>query len=318
MSIELYTRTKGGWLVRPDIEFFQFPGGEWHLRGSDYSDFQAHYAVVHGGSADDIVKLLLWQDFLADRNDYEAQLKLHAFVPYLPAARADRGKPFGARVYMGLLSEFAGSLYYTDPHSQVVVDELTDYRSTSQTVVEIPFEKAAVRAVAGRSGITSYVGVIAPDKGAHARAQRVGDALQVPTYFASKQRDFETGKLSSFNAPEEWTVDYDFRRDTIRGMPVVRDGDAVYKAVPPTEGRYLVVDDICDGGGTFMGLASVLGIPRENLDLWVTHGIFSGNAGQLVHAYGNVFTTDSHPGAHNPEVGARVTPLLPYFIEYAK
>lgn len=286
MSIEFFTRTESGWIVKPNIEVFQFPGGEWHIRGDIDTDMR-QYAVVRGGSADDIVQLLLWAD-MASNDQYS---NIAAFVPYLPGARADRGHPFGAGVYASLIRVFPGQeLYYIDPHSPVIVEQLS-------WANEIAFEYMVERAI----GLNQYDAVIAPDKGAHDRAKRVGDMLGVPTYFASKTRDFATGKLSGFQPPKEF---YEWGSE----------GATSRLATP---GNYLVVDDICDGGGTFMGLAGALRIPRENLDLWVTHGVFSGQAEKLNEYYGNIYTTDSHPGAKNEKVGAHVISVLPEFFERA-
>ena len=83
---------------------------------------------------------------------------------------------------------------------------------------------------------------------------------------ASKRRDVATGKLSGF------AVD-----------------------LPEGEGNYLVVDDICDGGGTFMGLADAAHASeyRATLDLFVTHGVFSKGVGPLQTRYRTVYTTNS-------------------------
>ena len=94
--------------------------------------------------------------------------------------------------------------------------------------------------------------------------------------FDRKVRDFATGKLSTFQCEDL-----------------------------PETGRLLVVDDICDGGGTFMGLAQATGLPKERLDLWVSHGVFSRRAAQITSAYGCIFTTDSHPGHRNPDLPDR-------------
>ena len=150
--------------------------------------------------------------------------------------------------------------------------------------------RAVRNAVSGRAFTAAdngYVGVIAPDKGAVARAEHVADALHLPLFKATKERDFETGKLSHFAVE-----------------PL------------PEAGRLLVVDDICDGGGTFCGLAEAAGVGRERLSLWVSHGIFSGKANQLRDYYSTVYTTDSHPGARRADVGAHVTSVLPYLIQH--
>jgi ribose-phosphate pyrophosphokinase len=306
MSIEFWGRAPSGHLVRTNFKPFQFPGGEWHITKEDIIEYIEYFAVVRGASTDDLMVAAMWADLLMATT----HARRHLFLPYLPAARADRGEPAGVQIYRNMVENIAAhSIVYIDPHSDVSDDlyrgDRGSYLNISPLVgYPIPVERVTVRAVGGSEPGSRYAGVIAPDKGAHRRAQRVGDKLGVPTYFAGKERDFDSGKLLKFTAPAQWTH-----------QEYAGNGDVVEVEYPPTEGRYLVVDDICDGGGTFMGLAGVLGIPRENLDLWVTHGIFSGNAGQLTEAYGNIFTTDSHPGAYNEAVGAKVTKLLPYFYE---
>lgn len=203
-----------------------------------------------------------------------------AQIPYLPGARQDRGTPFGARVYANLINSMqADRVVCFDPHSAIMPSLINNL-----TVIH----SDAVIAASLPNHQRGYVGVIAPDAGAVDRARRAAVALEVPLYQATKVRDFATGKLSSFECEEL-----------------------------PETGRLLVVDDICDGGGTFMGLAQATGLPKERLDLWVSHGVFSGRAAQLTGAYGEIFTTDSHPGHLNPEVNATVVPLAAFLVSTA-
>ena len=283
MSIEFLARVAQGWIVRPNFEVMQFPGGEQYIKNHDTTEYVEHFAIVRGADANDLVLAAMWRMMV----NYQSHAPTHLFVPYIPGARDDRGATLGAVAYTTLIQGvYASSVTYVDIHSEDALGYLTH----SVDAKPLRLQDIVSNAVAGRSELRPgpYDAVIAPDKGAVSRAKLVGDRLGVRTLFATKERDPETGKLSNF---------------------------AFDVSQVSAHGRYLVVDDICDGGGTFMGLASVLKRNRENLDLWVTHGVFSGNAGQLVEAYGNVFTTDSHPGAYNEKVGARVTKLLPYFLE---
>jgi ribose-phosphate pyrophosphokinase len=113
----------------------------------------------------------------------------------------------------------------------------------------------------------------------------VADKLNVPLIVARKERNFETGALRSYDLPK----------------------------LDPTK-RHLVVDDICDGGGTFALLAQAAGVPKSQLALWVTHGIFSGAATNLSNYYEHILTTDSHPG-HN-RVGCATTIVPVYTAMY--
>lgn len=203
--------------------------------------------------------------------------KIIAFIPYLPGARQDRGNPFGAQVYANLINSMnADKIVCFDPHSPVMPAMINRLRVVTP-------EAVIARAV--KKVLSGYAGVICPDEGARTRTAITAEALGLPLFHAAKHRDFVTGKLSGFTCDEL-----------------------------PTEGRFLVVDDICDGGGTFMGLAAATGLGPDRLDLWVSHGVFSGNAGQLRNAFGNIFTTDSHPGASNPDVAATITPLISHLI----
>lgn len=185
---------------------------------------------------------------------------ISAGIPYLPGARQDRrypGEALSAKVYAELINACdLETVVVLDPHSEVMVSHLDRV-----AVLDLPSIVAA-----SFSGFRPQ-GVIVPDAGAVKRASAVADALGVPTYQAFKKRDTTTGKLSGFTCE-----------------PL------------PDRGHFLVVDDICDGGGTFKGLAEATGVGKDRLSLWVTHGVFSAGAETLSVYYDRVFTTNSHPG----------------------
>lgn len=258
--------------VRPaDHKQIIFPGGEAHVSISERLFF-TQVAYLQGTDANDIMKLAMWADAW---QRHETKVKTILVMPYLPAARMDRGVPFGAKVYADMINAMdIDRIICIDPHSDVA-PALYD-RLTSVRLDELPLWSRA-------PWLEPYVGVIAPDAGAHKRAEAVAGKMGVPVYQASKKRDFATGKLSGFGCE-----------------PL------------PEEGKFLLVDDICDGGGTFLGLANALDVGRDRLGLWVTHGIFSGAAlNRLSLKFSDIYTTDSHPGYNQPGVTATV-----YLLEY--
>lgn len=263
----------------PPDRFMRFPAGEAHVvEGSYPFEIEKGFVLIQGADANDYLSAAMWIDLMHQRG-----AKVAALVPYLPGARQDRGRPFGAQVYANLINSLGADQVITvDPHSSVMpelVDNLTVIRAWR--VVQV----ALGTSVVSDTVASGYVGVICPDEGAYERTEQVGHALQLPVYHATKKRDFATGKLSGFACEKL-----------------------------PEEGRLLVVDDICDGGGTFLGLAEATGLGPDRLDLWVTHGIFSGDrtaSVALSDAFGDVFTTDSHPGYKNSYVSPYVFRLLP-------
>ncbi len=179
-------------------------------------------------------------------------------LPYFPGARQDRvtnGSALTVKVYADIIN--------AQGFENVTIVDPHSYVTPAlinRCIVVDPAEKVATFA-----GDYAYGGVIAPDAGAVKRAQSVADRLKIPMLQGRKVRDVTTGALSAFEIE------------------------------PLTHHRYLVVDDICDGGATFIGLANKIHDqwPGFVLDLWVTHGIFSKGLKELFGHYQRIGTTDS-------------------------
>ena len=282
--IRLYAKTLDGWTTPSSLEVFTFPGGEPHVRvipGQQDYKVKAQYAVVYRPTMEDLIALALLGETVRDRRE-----KFYVAIPYVPFARADRGVPNGAQFIGDYLSSWtlAHKFAILDPHSPQVVNHL--YSQDGRKAIQLPLPQIVHAATLSQP----YVGIIAPDKGAYARAKAVADYMHLPVYQAGKTRDFETGQLSGFECE-----------------PL------------PKEGTLLLVDDICDGGGTFIGLADTLlktqNVEPHRLDLWVSHGIFSKGLSALTQKFGTVYTTDSWADANFPQGNSfKIVNLLPYIF----
>jgi ribose-phosphate pyrophosphokinase len=182
----------------------------------------------------------------------------HAVIPYFPGARQDRRQPgeaLSVKVYADIVNAMnLASVSILDPHSAVIVALLDR--------VNVLPDKGAYRAMTWGTTVDA---LIAPDAGALKRTEAVAQMFNVPVVQATKKRDMSTGRLTGFSVPDI-------------------DNTKVYG----------IVDDICDGGGTFIGLAQATGLDRGHLRLYVTHGIFSGVARDTLPVfYGSIHTTNS-------------------------
>lgn len=177
-------------------------------------------------------------------------------LPYLPGARQDRINPTGDVLFTAL--SVARMINERNFSRVISVDPHSpEMPSLIKNFVEYPLERVAARVYKG------YGGVIAPDKGAKDRAERFAAVLGTDVTYASKTRDVSTGRLTGFGVDVE-------------------------------PGRhYLVVDDICDGGGTFLGLGEKIKEQGAHADLFVTHGIFSKGTDALKSIYKNIYTTNT-------------------------
>lgn len=208
---------------------------------------------------DNIFALGLTMDAL---KHYHPACNFHLLMPYTPYARQDRacspGEAFSLR-FVGKVINGMGftSVMVLDPHSGVTDACIDNLQVVNQ------FD------IFGRI-YTSFreVYIVAPDQGASKKcedfAKRVGAAGVIT---CSKVREMSTGK--------------------ILGLRLLDD--------VPESAHLLVLDDICDGGRTFIEVSKAIMEVSEplTLDLAVTHGLFTKGAGVLSDYYDTIYTTDS-------------------------
>lgn len=102
------------------------------------------------------------------------------------------------------------------------------------------------------------IALVAPDDGATKRVLPLAPRYGLLFAQGKKHRDTNTGALSGFSIEPMWDMD---KQLLARRRP----------------DRFIIVDDICDGGGTFAGLGEVIkGLyPEVPVDLVVSHGLFT-------------------------------------------
>lgn len=298
MTVTFSTRIGPGFHygTTPTFESMYFPAGEAHVKVINENTGKGpltEVARVYGADANDLLTLAMWADACHRRADARHKERpgddpnrIVLVMPYLPGARADHDDfvPFGAGVYADFINSLgADEVICFDPHSPVLPGLVNATVIDSTRLVR----KHVVGKISD-SHPQRYDGIIAPDKGAVDRASKVATACHLPLYRAEKHRVEETGKLDGFSCE-----------------PL------------PESGRFLVVDDICDGGGTFLGLADVTGLPPERLGLYVSHGVFSGKAKDTLNTrYGEVWTTDSYAESAPEGMNAHIIPLAPTLNGY--
>lgn len=251
--------------VGVDIEFtvrqWKFPGGEVgvdinNLSQIDGMKVERVHVDARIQNSDDVMALLLTTDAL--RREYPLA-KFMLDLPYIPYARQDRvcndGESLSIKVFASLINSMKYDIVQVlDAHSAVSLAVIDNVHIRDQFDV---FRKIK----------PSFGGwtIVAPDQGATKKceefAKKVG-AAGVITF--QKTRELSTGKITGMKCLD--TIDPD--------------------------GKYLVLDDICDGGRTFIELAEHMHYVG-NLELAVTHGIFSKGFEVVGASYDHVYTTDS-------------------------
>ena len=242
-----------------EYKSFLFAGGEPHIKISNNFDASLPITITHRiNSFNDLGLICITVDALKRMGVKEINL----FIPYFPAARQDRvmipGEPLSVKVYADIINAMAlASVTVFDPHSEVTPALLNNCVTISNHV----FIKQVI------AKIGTEVKLISPDGGALKKIYKVSEFLGgAEVVECSKSRDVKTGKLSGFKVYTEDLAGADC----------------------------LIVDDICDGGGTFIGLAEALKAKNAGkLYLAISHGIFSKGFDELGKYFEQIFTTDS-------------------------
>lgn len=238
---------------------FTFSGGEPHIKIISALENIEEVIITHRiQSFNDVGMLLLATDALRNMG----VRKLHLVLPYFPAARQDRlmvsGEALSVKVYANVInSQNYDSVSIFDPHSEVTPALLNNCK----VIDNYKFIESITQQ------LSKDLILISPDGGALKKIYKVAAYLQeYQVVEGSKSRDVKTGALTGFKV----------YTDDLQGKDC------------------LIVDDICDGGGTFLGLAKELKAKNAgNLYLAISHGIFSRGFEELEKVFTKIFTTDS-------------------------
>ena len=232
---------------------FVFSGGEVSVKISDTSaivDSKSIHLFASIKNSNDLMELLMITDAI---RIIKPEILISVTIPYLPYARQDRvmvdGESLSIKVFANIInSQNYINVYVWDAHSEVGVALIDRCVNTPQYVM---FN------ILGYNADPANTILVSPDAGAEkkiygfAKATGIADIM-----FASKVRDVNNGKIL---------------QTVINNIP---GGAGLHQ--PETRKDFLIADDICDGGGTFIALAEKLRpLTTGKIKLLVTHGIFS-------------------------------------------
>lgn len=184
------------------------------------------------------------------------------FIYYLMGMRMDRvmdfNRPFTLKIISDILNRSkAESIFITEPHS----DRISFFNNSKI------FADSTWSLVSYHIDINNYI-LVFPDKGAQERYCGLWfDNNSVIK--CSKVRDVKTGQLSSFKIENP---------ELIGDKPL------------------MILDDLCDGGGTFVGVANEIKKikPDVDLNIYVTHMVNYNGLTNLSMNFNHVWYTNSY------------------------
>jgi ribose-phosphate pyrophosphokinase len=228
------------------VELKRFSGGECHVKFLvPFSENDAVSINTRLNSSDDIMTLCLAVDALRNMDVNHIEV----FIPYIPYARQDRvmvpGEPLSIKVVAGIINALnLNKVIVFDAHSDVSVALLNKCTNVANHEM--------VKHFIHELKLTDFT-LVSPDIGAYKKVDKLAEKMGYTGQIATgiKVRDLSTGQI----------IKSDVNTDDLNGKACI------------------VIDDICDGGRTFIELAQALKAKNAG-DLYfiASHGIFSYNA----------------------------------------
>lgn len=200
---------------------------------------------------------------------YVENIKLN--VPYFLGARSDRKFEAGTSNYLKTVicpiinAQNFSRVTVLDPHSDVLEACLNNYHKHNN----YRLVKDALTKIDNKDGAQSRICLVSPDAGAYKKIFDVAKEFKIDNIItATKVRDLKTGQILRTEVP---TLD---QHNNL---------------------KYVIIDDICDGGRTFIELAKVIKDSRPTAEIYlvVTHGIFSAGFDELKKYITEVYCTNS-------------------------
>jgi len=236
-----------------EINVSQYPSGEPLIPWGTWNN-PVLRVLLRPRTMQTFLAAMWWIDALVERGYNTPEL----ILPFVPGARQDRLNESGD--YLFTIKSVAKMLNERNFPQVIVLDPHSE-------VTPALIDRCRIVTAAQCLGLLTlpdpYAAVISPDAGAEKRAGTIARYLGVPLIHAWKTRDVSDGKITGFGIEPNYFGPQD---------------------------QVLVVDDICDGGGTFIGLAENI---HAEADLWVTHGLFSKGVEELDRFYMRMICTDS-------------------------
>ena len=210
---------------------------------------------------------------------------IHLFLPYLLGARSDRQFGEGRTSYLVdvvapiLNAQGYKSITVLDVHSDVAAACINSLTLNNN----IPLVNWSLKQIYGEGNHNDKFVLVSPDAGSLKKMYKVADELQYAgdVVTCSKFRNYE-GKISRVDVGKIETNQLGYAKKD-----------------------FILIDDICDGGRTFLEIAkrivACMGAMREGkIYLIVTHGIFSAGYTELEQYFEHIYCTNSF-AEYNPK-----------------
>jgi ribose-phosphate pyrophosphokinase len=245
-----------------------FPDGEKHLQLTKAVNKEPLKIVYRFTNSDDVFIFMQLVDILERMEVTVSEL----YIPYLMTMRCDRvfslDRPFSLKILANIINTLnAKKVVILEPHS----DKCLELINNSTAIINsFKYDK--------HNNLIGTITNCFPDDGAKKRYSKNNDISPI---ICKKVRDVNTGQLLNFD---------------ISSTGKYEEGDDI-----------MVVDDLCDGGGTFIGIHNILKkLNPSSICLWLTHAVQLSGIKKVASIYDKVYITNSYKNWSDEELPKNV------------
>jgi len=251
-----------------EINFIQYPDGQQDCSINIGADNNIIQVVIEQSisSFNDIEKILCVKKYLDNINIKKVIL----LAPYIMGLRSDRQfNTNGIRYVADILSPIINSMNFYevrsyDPHSYVAENCINNFITISRKSILV---NAVCKGLKFPFKITDTY-LISPDAGAFAKSKELDDVYNFKDVLVASKKRNQDGSITTY-----LPTNFDINADVF------------------------ITDDICDGGGTFLGLRKTL---RDcghtgKVYIFTTHSMFSKGMKAVLPHFDHMWTTNSFP-----------------------
>jgi ribose-phosphate pyrophosphokinase len=234
--------------IQQEIKFRTFGAGEPHLYldSNIFNENDNIDIILHYEKSEDIINMMLLNNIIENNYIKKSYREKSLICKYIPFGRQDRitdlGEPFSLKVFTDLVNSMGFTSVLTlDNHSDVTSALINRNIQQSQVTEFI--------STGMEDNLKGFDCICSPDVGAIKKIEKLISKLEdnYELIVGTKVRNLKTGEITETKIQGE-----------VKGKSV------------------MIVDDICDGGRTFIELAKVLyANGAKQVGLIVSHGIFS-------------------------------------------
>ncbi len=243
------------------FERIKYPDGQISAKHVEDEDWNEYSLTERINSYEDLMYIRAIADIAHNKGFINS---IDFFLPCLFGQRSDRRFSEDQSFDLKLITDIINACGFWkvkifDPHSDVAMALINN----SVRVSSFEYVKQTVEDITSQPDYTGDLVLIAPDAGAFKKVFEYGEKLGLPVVGALKHRD-KDGKVT-----------------------LIFSHDVTYK-------NCLIVDDLCDGGYTFLVLADALRKHgAKTVYLYVSHGLFSKGFGELIKQINHIYCTNS-------------------------